>query len=1264
MSEYQAKEITKKLGEFIKSKTDSKIKNRGYNYFLGGNIIDISYEKRFNQFKFLIKGSAIYQCVYSLNINSEVLESNCNCPYDDFCKHQAAAAYWLIEKKSELIKLLDDKDLTTKQSNKPEPKLKPKDKPKIKPRNSFEPFLIENYLHLNTQSLYKNYISNDTQQVNLLNYIFLRTDKSTYEGSSYYQEGFSWYRDPIKEFKIVLKHQDDGLLVSCSCNVRVKKLCSHAYALIGELIQDGNIKNIKDKPQKEIEEHFQRVAKKYGVEGIKNHEEYFQYAMGSRDFGLTPVGEFKNLISPDYLDKIELTEQLKHNPEAQLQIKSQHQQKETFQLGFAFWFSDTTEQFHLNPLMGTSGRKEQPMEVKLQRYNPHAFVDLDYQFGDHSLIELCEVLERSKINEDYHIENQIDRMSNYIDILAKHPFLYLNTSHYWDDVKKSQLKKVFFNDKPPQVLIEVIQEGEFIKQKSFVIHNDKKISIDHKAVQFLNSLFVLIDDQIHFFPNPQEIATWDSLMLMNEKKYSANKFPEVFEKQLQHIGKNKDIEFKKLKDFEVKKKKIKPIEKELYLTELDDFVIFRPYIRFDDDSLIEAKTESASLSISGKTITQNNFDKQIALDFLSLIENLHSKFKKQKMASFHHLTYKEMMEGNAFLKIFNQLSEEGIKVFGLKNLKKLKVNPHTARVKYSVESNMDWFDVKGGVYFGDEFIAIKDLKKKFVPGAAFIELSDGKNGIIPDEWLKKLEKLFLHTETENGELKLSKKHFNLVDTLFENLENEEVLAEIIDRRSKLLNFQQLNLYSLPENVNATLRHYQEDGFQWLCFLDEFKWGGILADDMGLGKTLQVITFLSHIIDKNKQTNLIVVPTSLLFNWENELKKFAAGLSAHFYYGSNRIKSTEEFDQYDIIFTSYGLMLSDIELLKDYAFNYVILDESQAIKNASSKRYKAARLLQANNRIAMTGTPVENNTFDLYAQMSFLNPGFLGNAKSFKNNYANEIDNKRDQQKAADLQQMIKPFVLRRTKEQVATELPDKIEDVLYCEMGKAQRKVYDAVRNDIRDNLLEKMEEEGLEKARFSVLEGLTKLRLVCDTPEILSGQEKYSNESAKIELLIQHIKDNTPNHKILIFSQFVKMLHVIEKHLQKEEMDYAYLDGQSSQKQRRDNVDKFQQEEDCRLFLISLKAGGTGLNLMAADYVYIVDPWWNPAVENQAIDRCYRIGQDKKVIAYRMICKDTIEEKIMDLKSRKTAIAGDIISTDENTLKQLDKDDILALFS
>ena len=295
-------------------------------------------------------------------------------------------------------------------------------------------------------------------------------------------------------------------------------------------------------------------------------------------------------------------------------------------------------------------------------------------------------------------------------------------------------------------------------------------------------------------------------------------------------------------------------------------------------------------------------------------------------------------------------------------------------------------------------------------------------------------------------------------------------------------------------------------------------------------------------------------------------------------------------------------------------------------------------------------------------MTFVNPGLFISAESFRQEYSLPIDKNGDQSAAVELNKIIHPFMLRRTKEMVATELPPKTEDIIYCNMDVAQRNVYDAHRNEYRNNILDLIEENGLQKSKLHVLQALTKLRQICNSPALLSGEESYGGESVKIKELVRHIREKTGNHKLLIFSKFVKMLGLIRAELDKLDISYSYLDGQTSQKNRKMAVDDFQENENTRVFLISLKAGGLGLNLTAADYVYIVDPWWNPAVENKAIDRCYRIGQDKKVIAYRMICKDTLEEKIMNYKSRKQAVADAIIQTDENILKQISKEDIMDL--
>jgi SNF2 family DNA or RNA helicase len=342
----------------------------------------------------------------------------------------------------------------------------------------------------------------------------------------------------------------------------------------------------------------------------------------------------------------------------------------------------------------------------------------------------------------------------------------------------------------------------------------------------------------------------------------------------------------------------------------------------------------------------------------------------------------------------------------------------------------------------------------------------------------------------------------------------------------------------------------------------------------------------------------------------------------------------------------------------------VLDESQAIKNPASKVTKAACLLRAKHRLCMSGTPLQNNTFDIFAQMNFLNPGMLGSIEFFRQEFAIPIDKFGDPDRKDHLRKLLYPFILRRTKEQVARDLPEKTETILFCEMEDEQRKVYDAYRNDYRDKILGTIESQGIQKSQLTILQGLMKLRQICDSPAILNETERYPNHSIKLDELAREISENIGNHKALIFSQFLGMLALIREKLTELEIPYAYFDGSTTAPDREKAIREFQDNDSCRVFLISLKAGGVGLNLTAADYVYIVDPWWNPAVEQQAIDRTHRIGQTKNIFAYRMICKDSIEDKILLLQDRKRVLAKDLIADDDGFVKSLSREDVEYLFS
>jgi non-specific serine/threonine protein kinase len=413
--------------------------------------------------------------------------------------------------------------------------------------------------------------------------------------------------------------------------------------------------------------------------------------------------------------------------------------------------------------------------------------------------------------------------------------------------------------------------------------------------------------------------------------------------------------------------------------------------------------------------------------------------------------------------------------------------------------------------------------------------------------------------------------------------------------------------------------------------------------------------------KKNSCSLVIVPKSLLFNWCNELDKFCPTLSYLLHHGPKRAKMLEQITPYNIVLSTYDTAASDIAILRSHIFDYIVLDESQAIKNIQSKRYKAMRLLQSENKLAMTGTPIENNTFDLYAQLSFASPGLLNSSTEFKRNFSDPIDNHGNAEAASLLKKIVHPFILRRTKEQVAKDLPSKTVTTIYCEMEPTQRKLYDILKEQIKEDVYSAIEEDGLNKSRFKILEGLLRLRQMCNSPLLVNPNFKGKNTSSvKIDLLVNNLKDTLQKHNALVFSQFTSLLAIIRKELDRNKIKYAYLDGKT--KDREAEVKKFMENDDIKLFLISIKAGNTGLNLTKADYVYIVDPWWNPAVEAQAIDRTHRIGQKKNIFAYKLICKDTIEEKILKLQDKKKGIADDIIQTDEKVFKKLKKEDLMDL--
>ena len=625
----------------------------------------------------------------------------------------------------------------------------------------------------------------------------------------------------------------------------------------------------------------------------------------------------------------------------------------------------------------------------------------------------------------------------------------------------------------------------------------------------------------------------------------------------------------------------------------------------------------------------------------------------------------DVLKNNWFFLFVDAMKEMKIPIFGFESLKNFKFNTTKPSTRIQLSSGMDWFDAKVELTFGNQRIGIVEIQKALANKQSFVQLDDGSLGILPDEWIKKYALLFKVGEGNKNQLRLSKYHLSVIDDLYEQRDEEELQFNLDEKYERLREFKSIPEIAPPAELGNRLRPYQVAGFQWLNYLNTVSWGGILADDMGLGKTVQALTMLKSFADRNGVLQAMVVcPTTLIYNWENEIKKFTPDLTYQIHHGNTRARKREELMGKNIIITTYGTLRSDIHLFMKIQFDYVMLDESQAIKNPFSKITKAAGLLNADNKVCMSGTPLQNNTFDIYAQMNFLNPGLLGSVEFFRNEFSTPIDKFGEQEQKDHLKKLLYPFILRRTKEQVAKDLPEKTETILYCEMGDAQREVYESYRHAFRNKILGVIEDQGVGKSQLTILQGLMKLRQICDSPAILNEEEKYPNNSIKLDELTREITENIGEHKALVFSQFLGMLSLIRENLKKNNIEFEYFDGSTPPHERERAIQNFQNNENCRVFLISLKAGGVGLNLTAADYVYIVDPWWNPAVEQQAIDRTHRIGQTKNIFAYRMICKDTIEDKIMQLQERKRTLAKELISDDQTFVKGLTKEDVEYLFS
>jgi SNF2 family DNA or RNA helicase len=702
---------------------------------------------------------------------------------------------------------------------------------------------------------------------------------------------------------------------------------------------------------------------------------------------------------------------------------------------------------------------------------------------------------------------------------------------------------------------------------------------------------------------------------------------------------------------------------------LGTYIIIEPMVYYNNFSFSDIqnnKNIESTLVSKGSTYSiKRQVEKE--KEFYRYIESFHENFKKQ-MNGYFQLNFGEAGKKQWFYKFFLALHEKEIDLIGVDLLQHFRYSTDkpvtTIRVVKETETKITIAFI---LQYDKEIVPLAHLQKALRNQQHSFPLKDNSIAVLPPEWLQQYATIVKHGVIAESYLVVSKSFVvaqQLQSQPSEKLAVEQALVTDEWKNNWMLWQQEKNKILFKPNLQATLRDYQQKGMEWLYLLSQIGAGALLADDMGLGKTLQTIAYIEYYNKLHPNAkHLVLAPASLLYNWQNEIDKFAPNTTVAVHYGVQR--NWDIIKEAQVVVTSYSIGRNDMEQLQSVFWNTIILDESHYIKNPDALTTKAVTMLEAGFKICLSGTPVMNNTMDLYAQFNFLLPDFFYSRSFFKQEYAIPIDDGKDEEKLVILQKITNPYILRRTKQQVATELPPKVESVIWCTLGQGQRALYESIKTQNWNDLQTSIAKDGMQKNRMQILTTLLRLRQTCDSPLLLPEELQTTNESAKLDIIIDEIKNNTGSSKVVVFSQFVKMMDLLKIAFEDNAITYQSFDGSTNARDRADLVDQFQnKEDDTKVFLISLKAGAVGITLTEAEYVYIVDPWWNKAIENQAIDRIHRIGQTKHIFAYKMICKDTIEERIVQLQQRKTHLSESLIQIEEDFVKQLSEEDLEFLFS
>lgn len=1225
---------------------------RGKKIFHTSGVQMLDTDHLIEQVRFRVRND-VYQNYYTVTVNKyldpKTLSIRCQCPYNlgEICRHEVAALFQL----NDILQsgFFENADITYDQKH-----------TVVRMRNV-------------SQQILQVFASPKTMETAVMwaaekkvNIIAGKNDKIEAEVNALGDI-----------YKVVIKQNDERYFdTSCSCDEKEHPLCVHKAAVFLYVLKLHGPQYFLS--MRDWDEQKNKLLQQYGYSLTDDLTNKFTFLYDNGK-------PFLRVLDPS-IKKVHVPQPVHTVPERVVEAVVAEPTKK---LGIVFdtnvsWYpfvnillvaGDTDEdetkfingieklelQTYVNPLKFKDDERELlPIVRKFMPDEIMKYLRKNLPFGDF-LDDYAQVL-KDVPSEDVREqvwEYLLPKYQKLSERYRMHKLCFMNNAK--SGLSSAKLEPIAFSGKTVHPQLDVVKDGgNYTISLSWTIDDTY---VPFSDARQLNAGLILHDFNIYALDNLQEVRLVEKFSPDGILIIAEDEWPQFLTDKLMKWSQQVYVNFSG--DIVEHVDKIKPTYR-LYLQEREQMLVMQPAFAYNDVEIKWGFFGDVIEPINGivKIVKRNETDEQ---EFISLLRSLHSDIQQNSRDHFLYLPAASVLANNWFFRFTEMMREWNVEVFGFEGLKNLRINTHKPDTRVHVSSGIDWFDASVEIVFGEQAVSIIEVKKALALKQNFVRLGDGSVGLLPEDWLKKYALLIKIGETKGNQIRLKKYHFSVLDELLGDVDEENLQKELEEKKAKLDGIIANDYSNImpPEHLTATLRPYQLTGFQWLVFLKEAGWGGILADDMGLGKTIQTLAFFLHYKEENPNAKFLVVcPTTLMYNWENEIKKFSAQLKHIIHHGPKRIASAKTFEPFDVVITTYGTMRSDIKVFKEIFFDYAVLDESQSIKNPQSQVAKASLLLNTKNRLALSGTPVQNNTFDLFAQMNFLNPGMLGSREFFMNEFATPIDKFHEDEVKLQLRKLTYPFLLRRTKEQVAKDLPEKTETILHCEMGVEQRKIYDAYRNMYKEQILGMIEERGIERSQLHILQGLTKLRQICDSPAILNEEERYHNYSVKLDELTREIRENVGNHKALIFSQFLGMLALIRKELEAQNIPYAYFDGSSTAQEREKAIQQFQNNEECRVFLISLKAGGIGLNLTAADYVYIVDPWWNPAVEQQAIDRTHRIGQTKNIFAYRLICKDTIEEKMLTLQERKRALANELVSDDNAFLKRLSREDIVYLLS